>query len=248
MRKIAVIPARLEATRFPKKLLQDLGGRTVIEQTYLATVRTALFDEVWVATDSAEIAQKIKGIDGKVFLSQIAHSCGSNRIAEAVENLPADIIVNVQGDEPFIQKKSLESLLDVFANDPKEQIDLASLMMPLKEWEDIQNPNNVKVVVDKEQFALYFSRSPIPFRRDEQVAYTYHKHIGVYAFRKSALMEFYHLAPTPLEEIEKLEQLRYLENGRRIKMVFSEVENIGIDTPKDLERARFLWRDSTSTF
>ena len=154
MRKIAVIPARLEATRFPKKLLQDLGGRTVIEQTYLATVRTALFDEVWVATDSAEIAQKIKGIDGKVFLSQIAHSCGSNRIAEAVENLPADIIVNVQGDEPFIQKKSLESLLDVFANDPKEQIDLASLMMPLKEWEDIQNPNNVKVVVDKEQLFL----------------------------------------------------------------------------------------------
>ena len=248
MRKIAVIPARLEATRFPKKLLQDLGGRTVIEQTYLATVRTALFDEVWVATDSAEIVQKIKGIDGKVFLSQIAHSCGSNRIAEAVENLPADIIVNVQGDEPFIQKKSLESLLDVFANDPKEQIDLASLMMPLKEWEDIQNPNNVKVVVDKEQSALYFSRSPIPFRRDEQVAYTYHKHIVVYAFRKSALMEFYHLAPTPLEEIEKLEQLRYLENGRRIKMVFSEVENIGIDTPEDLEKARFLWRDSTSTF
>jgi len=169
-------------------------------------------------------------------------------MAEAVETPPADIIVNVQGDEPFIQKKSLESLLDVFANDPKEQIDLASLMMPLKEWEDIQNPNNVKVVVDKEQFALYFSRSPIPFRRDEQVAYTYHKHIGVYAFRKSALMEFYHLAPTPLEEIEKLEQLRYLENGRRIKMVFSEVENIGIDTPEDLERARFLWRDSAPTF
>ena len=167
MRKIAVIPARLEATRFPKKLLQDLGGRSVIEQTYLATVRTSIFDEVWVATDSQEIEQKIKAIDGKVFLSQIAHSCGSNRIAEAVEMLSADIIVNVQGDEPFIQKESLERLLEVFDHDPKQQIDLASLMMPLKEWEDIQNPNNVKVVVDKEQFALYFSRSPIPFRRDE---------------------------------------------------------------------------------
>ncbi len=248
MRKIAVIPARLEATRFPKKLLQDLGGRSVIEQTYLATVRTDLFDEVWVATDSQEIEQKIKTIDGKVFLSQIAHSCGSNRIAEAVEMLSADIIVNVQGDEPFIQKESLERLLEVFDHDPKQQIDLASLMMPLKEWEDIQNPNNVKVVVDKEQFALYFSRSPIPFRRDEQVAYTYLKHIGVYAFRKEALMAFYRLSPTPLEEIEKLEQLRYLENGRRIKMILTEVENVGIDTPEDLEKARFLWKDSAPTF
>ena len=248
MRKIAVIPARLEATRFPKKLLQDLGGRSVIEQTYLATVRTSLFDEVWVATDSQEIEQKIKTIDGKVFLSQIAHSCGSNRIAEAVEMLSADIIVNVQGDEPFIQKESLERLLEVFDHDPKQQIDLASLMMPLKEWEDIQNPNNVKVVVDKEQFALYFSRSPIPFRRDKQVAYTYRKHIGVYAFRKEALMAFYRLSPTPLEEIEMLEQLRYLENGRRIKMILTEVENVGIDTPEDLEKARFLWKDSAPTF
>ena len=248
MKKIAVIPARLEATRFPKKLLQDLGGRSVIEQTYFATVRTALFDEVWVATDSPEIGEKIKAIDGKVFLSQIAHSCGSNRIAEAVEALPADIIVNVQGDEPFIQKESLQHLLEVFDHDPQQQIDLASLMTPLREWEEIQNPNNVKVVVDKDQFALYFSRSPIPFPRGEQGTYSYKKHIGVYAFRKQALMAFYRLAPTPLEEIEKLEQLRYLENGHRIKMVLTEVENIGIDTPEDLEKARFLWRDHIATF
>jgi 3-deoxy-D-manno-octulosonate cytidylyltransferase len=243
MKKIAVIPARLQATRFPKKLLEDLGGRSVIEQTYLATVGTDLFDQVWVATDSPEIAEKIKHIGGEVFLSQIQHNCGSNRIAEAVENLPADIIVNVQGDEPFIQKKSLQPLLEVFDDDPKQQIDLASLMMPLTDPEEIANPNNVKVVVDSQSFALYFSRSPIPFARDTEKEYTYKKHIGVYAFRKDALMEFYHLSPTPLEETEKLEQLRYLENGRRIKMVLSEVENIGIDTPEDLEKARKYWKN-----
>ena len=244
MRKIAVIPARLEATRFPKKLLQDLGGRSVIEQTYLATERTCLFDQVWVATDSVEIAQRITTIGGRVFLSKVAHSCGSNRIAEAVANLSADIIVNVQGDEPFIQKKSLQSLLEVFDHDPHKRIDLASLMMPLLEQEEILNPNNVKVVVDHELFALYFSRSPIPFLRDPNKEYTYKKHIGVYAFRKEALMEFYRLAPTPLEEIEKLEQLRYLENGKRIRMVLSPVENIGIDTPEDLEKARQVWKNT----
>ena len=143
----------------------------------------------------------------------------------------------------LLSKKSLQPLLEVFDHDPKQQIDLASLMMPLTDPEEIANPNNVKVVVDRQSFALYFSRSPIPFARDTEKEYTYKKHIGVYAFRKDALMEFYRLSPTPLEEMEKLEQLRYLENGRRIKMVLSEVENIGIDTPEDLEKARKYWKN-----
>lgn len=246
MRKIAVIPARLQATRFPYKLLQDLGGKSVIEQTYLATVQTHLFDEVWVATDSKEIAERITSIGGKVFISKLAHNCGSNRIAEAVAELPADIIINVQGDEPFIQKDSLEKLLKVFEEDSLKQIDLASLMTPLSDRGEIENPNNVKVVTDKNQFALYFSRSVIPFNREGRDSFPYMKHIGVYAFRKEALMDFYSLPASALEEMEKLEQLRYLENGKRIKMVLSPVENIGIDTPEDLEKARILWNTSYS--
>ena len=242
MKKIAVIPARLQATRFPKKLLEDLGGRSVIEQTYLATVGTDLFDQVWVATDSPEIAEKIKHIGGEVFLSQIQHNCGSNRIAEAVENLPADIIVNVQGDEPFIETDSLRKILTVFENDTLNQIDLVSLMTPLHNSEDIQNPNNVKVITDINGIALYFSRSVIPFKRDENVPFTYMKHIGVYAFRKKALLDFYHLPMRALEACEKLEQLRYLEYGKRIKMIETDKQNIGIDTPEDLEKARAIWK------
>lgn len=244
MKKIAVIPARYNATRFPAKLMQDLGGKPVIVQTYLATLHTKLFDEVYVVTDSDIIYEAVKAHNGKVIMSQKEHQCGSDRIAEAVEHIDVDIIVNVQGDEPFINTESLRTLLSVFENDTHSMVDLASLMTPLTDMKEVQNPNNVKVITDINGFALYFSRSVIPFQRDENLFYPYMKHIGVYAFRKQALMDFYRLPMRDLEANEKLEQLRYLEYGKRIKMVQTDKQNIGIDTPEDLAKAQELWKKS----
>lgn len=238
---IAVIPARLEASRFPRKLLQDLGGQPVIVRTYEATLNTGLFDEVWVATDAEEIYTLMKTKTNHVFMSQKEHSCGSDRIAEAVQNIEASIVVNVQGDEPFTNKESLAKLLHVFEEDKEGRIDLASLMTPLKNLEDVHNPNNVKVITDKENLALYFSRSPIPYHRDESINVTYFRHIGIYAFRKQALLDFYTQPMTPLESAEKIECIRYLENGKRLKMVEVDEISVGIDTPEDLEEAQKLW-------
>ena len=235
---IAMIPARYEASRFPGKLLKDLNGKTVIARTYDAVVCTNLFDEVYVVTDSDKIYQEIENIGGKVIKSQKEHECGSDRIAEAVENMEVDIVVNVQGDEPFIDKNSLAKLLDVFEREGAEEIDLASLKVALKDSDEITNPNNVKVITGNEDFALYFSRFPIPYPRDTSANVTYFKHIGIYAFRKSALMDFYRLPMLPLEASEKIECIRYLEYGKKIKMVETSVKSIGIDTPEDLEKAR----------
>ena len=238
---IAMIPARYEASRFPGKLMQDLNGKTVIATTYDAAVNTGLFDEVYVVTDSEKIYEEIVKIGGKVIRSKKEHECGSDRIAEAVEDMDVDIVVNVQGDEPFIDKNSLAKLLEVFEQEGAEEIDLASLKTPLKEQEEITNPNNVKVITGNEGFALYFSRFPIPYPRDTSARVTYFKHIGIYAFRKSALMDFYKLPMLPLEAAEKIECIRYLEYGKKIKMVETSVKSIGIDTPEDLEKARKLF-------
>ena len=175
-------------------------------------------------------------------MSQLQHESGSDRIAEAVVGIEADIVVNVQGDEPFIDKESLEKLLEVFKNDEKHHIDLASLMLEIKDEEKIANPNHVKVVVDQSGFALYFSRSVIPYAREKNVGVRYWQHIGVYAFRKSALLDFCNLPQMSLEASEKLEQLRYLEFGKRIKMVETDKLSIGIDTEEDLVNARILWK------
>ncbi len=237
---IAMIPARYEASRFPGKLLKDLNGKTVIRRTYESAKNTKLFEEVYVVTDSDKIFDEVIGFDGKVIMSKKEHECGSDRIAEAVENMEVDIVVNVQGDEPFIDTNSLTRLLEVFQNDENKEIDLASLKTPLSGSEEITNPNNVKVITGKDDFALYFSRFPIPYPRDTAAAVTYFKHIGIYAFRKSALMDFYRLPMLPLEAAEKIEAIRYLEYGKKIKMVETNVRNIGIDTPEDLEKARKL--------
>ncbi|WP_255593074.1 3-deoxy-manno-octulosonate cytidylyltransferase [Mesoflavibacter sp. SCSIO 43206] len=242
MKIIAMIPARYSASRFPGKLMQDLNGKPVITRTYEATVNTNLFDDVLVVTDSQIIYDEIKHIDGNVMMSKKEHQCGSDRIAEAVENLDVDIVVNVQGDEPFTEVVSLKKLINVFKNDPNKEIDLASLMVLITDWEEIKNPNTVKVVLDKDNVALYFSRSPIPYPRDENVDVKYYKHKGVYAFRKQALMDFYHFPMLTLEAAEKLEQLRYLEYGKKIKMVETHVQGVEIDTPEDLERAKKLWK------
>ena len=238
MKIIAVIPARYASTRFPAKLLQDLGGKTVILRTYEAAVETNLFDDVFVVTDSDLIYNEIVSHNGKAIMSVKEHESGSDRIAEAVESIDVDIVVNVQGDEPFINSEPLQELIQIFRNDIDKKVDLGSLMREIKDEEEINNPNNVKVVVDQNQFALYFSRSVIPFARERNVGVRYMQHIGIYAFRKQALLDFYSLPMKSLEASEKLEQLRYLEFGKRIKMVETTHVGIGIDTPEDLEKAR----------
>jgi 3-deoxy-manno-octulosonate cytidylyltransferase (CMP-KDO synthetase) len=240
MKVIAVIPARYASTRFPAKLMQDLGGKTVILRTYEAAIDTHLFDDVFVVTDSDLIYKEIVSHGGKAIMSVKEHESGSDRIAEAIANIDVDIVVNVQGDEPFIDKEPLEKVIEVFRNDIDNKVDLASLMREITNEDDIQNPNNVKVVVDQNNFALYFSRSVIPYPREKNVGVRYFQHIGIYAFRKQALLDFYSLPMKSLEASEKLEQLRYLEFGKRIKMVETSHVGIGIDTIEDLEKARLL--------
>lgn len=175
-------------------------------------------------------------------MSKTEHQSGSDRIAEAVEDLDVDIVVNVQGDEPFTERESLQKVLEVFKHDHKNEIDLASLMVEIHDWDEISNPNTVKVIVDQHNFALYFSRSPIPFPRDKEAGARYFKHKGIYAFRKQALLDFYKLPMCSLEATEKIECIRYLEYGKKIKMVETNVEGVEIDTPEDLERAKRLWK------
>ncbi len=236
---IAVIPARYNSSRFPGKLMEVLGDKTIITTTYQNVVETGLFDEVFVATDSEMIFDEITRNGGKAVMTG-QHETGSDRIAEAVQNIDCDIVINVQGDEPFLKKEPLKQLIDVFTNDEKKEISLASLKIQLKESEEIQNPNNVKVITDNNGFALYFSRSVIPFHRDLDFEVKYYKHIGVYAFRKEALIKFSSLEMMPMEIAEKLEQLRYLENGMKIRLVETDFVGIGIDTPEDLEKAKTL--------
>lgn len=238
MKIIAVIPARYASTRFPAKLMQDLGGKTVILRTYEAAINTQLFDDVFVVTDSDLIYDEIVSHGGKAIKSIKEHESGSDRIAEAVENLEVDIVINVQGDEPFIDAEPLAKVIEVFRNDLDKKVDLASLMREITNEDDINNPNNVKVVVDQNGFALYFSRSVIPYPREKNVGVRYMQHIGIYAFRKQALLDFYSLPMQSLEASEKLEQLRYLEFGKRIRIVETTHVGIGIDTPEDLEKAR----------
>lgn len=237
MRKIAVIPARYAATRFPAKLMQMLGDKTVIRHTYDNTLATGLFDEVLVVTDSSLIFDEIESHGGRVRMSAREHESGSDRIAEAVADMDVDVIVNVQGDEPFVQKAPLADLLAAF-NDPRTAV--ASLKQALDTSADLSNPNVVKVVTDSEGYALYFSRAVIPYPRAENSGYRHFRHIGVYGFTKKALMAFTRWPMGQLERVEKLEQLRYLENGLRIKMVETDFSGVGIDTPEDLIKARAL--------
>lgn len=237
MKKIAMIPARYAATRFPGKLMQLLAGKPVIRHTYDATLATGLFDEVWVVTDSDIIFTEITAAGGFAVMSQYEHESGSDRIAEAAAGMEADIIVNVQGDTPFVKKEPLGKLLAQF-EDPSVQV--ASLMQVMTNPDEIYDPNFVKVAVDTKMNSLFFSRSVIPFPRDKDVSPVYYEHIGVYAFRKQALMNFTQWPMTPLEAAEKIECLRYLENGVPLRMVVVDYMGVEIDTPEDLERAEKL--------
>ena len=233
----AFIPARYAATRFPAKLMQLLGDKTVIRHTYDNTKATGLFDEVYVVTDSEIIYNEIVNNGGKAIMSKRSHESGSDRIAEAVQDLDIDIVVNVQGDEPFVKRDPLEKVIAVFSD---TTVQVASLMQVLTDITLIQDPNYVKVAVDKNNNALFFSRSVIPYPRSSESAITYYEHIGVYAFQKQALLNFTNWPISPLEAAEKIECLRYLENGVSIKMVVTEYMGVEIDTPADLIKAAKL--------
>lgn len=232
-----MIPARYAATRFPAKLMQVLGDKTVIRHTYDNTLATGLFSEVFVVTDSKIIFDEIVGHGGKAVMSKKEHESGSDRIAEAVANMDVDIVLNVQGDTPFIKKEPLAQLLNCF-ND--NTVEVASMMQVLHKEEEINDPNFVKVAVDKNMNSLFFSRSVVPYRRDKNAAVTYYEHIGVYAFRKQALLNFTSWPITPLEAAEKIECLRYLEYGIPLRMIVVDYMGVEIDTPEDLQKAAQL--------
>ena len=240
MKVIAMIPARYAATRFPAKLMQQLGNKTVIRHTLDNTIATGLFDEVIVVTDSDVIFDEIKSNGGTAIMSRREHDSGSDRIAEAAADLDVDLIVNVQGDEPFVKREPLEKLLKVFTDTGGEKVQVASLMQVLSNEENIADSNYVKVAVDRQMNSLFFSRSIIPFPRNREIPITYYEHIGVYAFRKQSLLNFNSWPMTPLEAAEKIECLRYLEYGIPLKMVLTDYMGVEIDTPEDLERAAKL--------
>ena len=233
----AFIPARYATTRFLAKLMQALGDKTEIRHTYDNTVATGLFDSVYVVTDSEIIFNEITQHGGNAIMSKRSHESGSDRIAEAVHELDIDIVVNVQGDEPFVKREPLEMVIAVFL-DPTVKV--ASLMQVLTDTTLIQDPNYVKVAVDKNNNALFFSRSVIPYPRSTESPIIYYEHIGVYAFQKQALLNFTNWPMSPLEAVEKIECLRYLENGVSIKMVVTEYMGVEIDTPADLIKAAKL--------
>ncbi|MGZ3898084.1 MAG: 3-deoxy-manno-octulosonate cytidylyltransferase [Flavisolibacter sp.] len=234
MKIVAMIPARYGATRFSGKLMAKLKDKSVIRHTYDATLATGLFDEVVVVTDSDIIYREITDNGGKAMMSEKEHESGSDRIAEAALRMEVDIIVNVQGDTPFVKKEPLEKLLDTFTDDA---VQVGSLMQVLEQEELIADPNYVKVCVDRNGNALFFSRSVIPYPRQKDRPIVYYEHIGVYAFRKEALIRFTTWPVSPLEDAEKIECLRYLENGVPLRMVLTDYMGVEIDTPEDLERA-----------
>jgi len=235
MHKTAIIPSRLGSTRLPNKALIQIEGKSLIQRVYEAVARTHLFDRVTIATDHEDIYNHVKSFNAEVMMTSVSHQSGTDRVEECARNITTDLIVNIQGDEPFITKEPLELLINVF-NDSDVQI--ASLMNVFDNNDDVLNPNNVKVITDINSYAIYFSRSVIPHNRDLSNDVIYYKHIGVYAFKPEALKLFVSLPVSNLEQIEKLEQLRLIENGYKIKMVLTDYKGIGIDTPEDLEKAR----------
>jgi len=233
MKTIALIPARLESQRFPNKLIQEINGVPIILKTYNAAIDTDLFDEVYVVSGNDEILKMIQSVGGKTFKSINNHQSGTDRIAEAAIDIDCDIVVNLQGDEPFINKIALEELIKSF-DDPKVKI--ASLMTKFKSFNEINNPNNVKVIIDNYSDALCFSRLPIP--HGSKKINDYNRHVGVYAFLKNALIEFSRMKRSNLEIIENLEGLRIIENSKKIRMINTDFHGISIDTPDDLLEAK----------
>ena len=239
MKKIIVIPSRIGSTRLPRKPLCDIGGQSLIERTYKQALKSKLADEVYIATDSNEILEHCKNFTENVLMTDANHKCGTDRVAEVAESVGADIVMNVQGDEPFVDPEMLDALFKAFDDD---DVYMASAMGRFKSTESLQSPNTVNVVVDKDNYALYFSRSILPYCRDDNDLETHlklaRKHIGVYAFRNDFLQKFTQMPQTFLEKTEMLEQLRALENGFKIKMIETDYASISVDTQEDLDVCR----------
>ena len=236
MKIVAAIPARLNSSRLPKKLLRDICGKTLITRTYEATVNSNLFDDVLVITNSSEIIAELESSKVKYIFDDENYQTGTDRIAGVASKIEADIIINVQGDEPFINSNTIESILNTFKHDKENNIKIVSVMTPIKDDQELKNPNNVKVFTDMSNNAIYFSRHPIPFKIDLNISKA-HKHVGIYAFRKKSLIEFAKLNVGELESSEKIEALRLIENDIKIKMINSNETFIGIDTEEDIQKA-----------
>ena len=243
MKKVIIIPARLDSSRLPKKVLLDLKGKTVIQRVYEQCLKVKNVDGVYIATDSIEIKEVCETFTDKVIITKSTHQSGTDRIGEAVSAIDCDIVINVQGDEPFIKPSLIEALVNSFSN---SEISMSSAMSKINNVKDLQNTNVVKVVTDLHNNALFFSRSLIPFPRDvKEISIAkevlekgqFFRHIGIYGYRKDFLLKFVNMEQSYLEKVEKLEQLRALENGFKIKMIEANSSLIGIDTREDYEEA-----------
>ena len=243
MKKVIIIPARLDSSRLPKKVLLDLKGKTVIQRVYEQCLKVKNVDEVYIATDSLEIKEVCETFTNQVIITKSTHQSGTDRIGEAISSIACDIVINVQGDEPFIEPSLIEALVNSFSN---SDISMTSAMSKINNVKDLQNPNVVKVVTDLHNNALFFSRSLLPFPRDvKEISiakevlekYQFFRHIGIYGYRKDFLLKFVNMEQSYLEKIEKLEQLRALENGFKIKMIETDSSLMGIDTREDYEEA-----------
>ncbi len=243
MKKVIVIPARLNSSRLPKKVLLELKGKTVLQRVYEQCLKVKNVDEVYIATDSLEIKEVCETFTDNVIITKSTHQSGTDRIGEAISSIDCDIVINVQGDEPFIEPSLIEALVNSFSN---SEISMSSAMSKINNVKDLQNSNVVKVVVDSQNNALFFSRSMLPFPRDvkeilssNEVLEKYHffRHIGIYGYRKEFLLHYVNMEQSSLEKIEKLEQLRALENGFKIKMIETDSSLMGIDTREDYEEA-----------
>ncbi|MBR2439921.1 MAG: 3-deoxy-manno-octulosonate cytidylyltransferase [Lentisphaeria bacterium] len=234
MKTAAIIPARMGSTRFPGKVLALLGGKPIVQWVWERT-KASKADEVIVASDSEEVIRAVEAFGGKAQMTSPNHPSGSDRIWEVASKLDCDIIINVQGDEPFMEPSVIDRLIDVMQETPAP--DMATVVVPSTREQIANNPNSPKVVVAADNTALYFSRSPIPFLREGGTDMPLYKHWGIYAYSRAALSRFVSLPESPLEKCEKLEQLRALENGMKIKVIKTDFQSIGIDTPEDLVQA-----------
>ena len=243
MKKVIVIPARLDSSRLPKKVLLDLNGKTVLQRVYEQCLKVKNVDEVYIATDSLEIKEVCETFTNKVIITKSTHQSGTDRIGEAISSIDCDIVINIQGDEPFIEPSLIEALVNSFSN---SDISMASAMSKINNVKDLHNSNVVKVVTDLHNNALFFSRSLLPFPRDvKEISiakevlekYQFFRHIGIYGYRKEFLLHYVNMEQSSLEKIEKLEQLRALENCFKIKMIETDSSLMGIDTLEDYEEA-----------
>jgi len=239
---IAVIPARYHSTRFPGKALADIGGRPMIEHVYRRASLARSVTSVIVATDDARIARAVTAFGGEVRMTSSSHRSGTDRLAEVAHTLACDLIVNVQGDEPLIEPAMIDEAVAPFAAD--RELRMSTLRQRIDDPAELTNPNVTKLVVDREGYALYFSRAPIPHVRADRPAAPAWRHVGLYVYRRECLLQLARLAPTVLEQAEALEQLRALEHGIRVKAIETQYDSIGVDTPDDLERVRNLFGNS----